>query len=60
MLVFYLKFYNILVDWLVINIILFCKIFVNDKVFICIGMYLIIVDRNLLNFFVMIYKIEKF
>lgn len=58
MLLFYLKFYNILVDWLVRNIILFCKIFVNDKVFIC--MYLIIVDRNLLNFFVMIYKIEKF
>lgn len=55
---FHLKFHNILVDWSVRNITLFCKIFANDKVPTC--MYLTIVDRNLSNFFVMIHKTEKF
>lgn len=55
---FHLKFHNILVDWSVRNITLFCKIFANDKVPTC--MYLTIVDRNLSNFFVMTHKTEKF
>lgn len=58
MLAFHLKFHNILVDWSVRNITLFCKIFANDKVPTC--MYLTIVDRNLSNFFVMTHKTEKF